>query len=76
MYKFTEYVRHPDPLFVSQCVLAVGRIASRLPGKAAVQCLFGLMALMGHPTTASNVVADSVVSHLHTCLLLLLPEER
>ena len=23
--EFTEYVRHPDPLFVSQCVLAVGR---------------------------------------------------
>ena len=59
--ELTEYVRHPDSQFVSQCVLAVGRIASRLPGESAVQCLFGLMGLMAHPTTAPNVVADSVV---------------
>ena len=61
--EFSEYVRHPDSEFVSQCVLAVGRIASQLPGKSALQCLFGLMALMSHPTTAPNVVADSVVRH-------------
>ena len=58
--EFTEYVRHPDKLFVSSCVLAIGTIASALP-EATGSCLFGLMALMSHPATPANVVADSVV---------------
>merc|ERR1712127_983157 len=57
---FNEYVRHPDKLFVSSCVLAIGKIASALP-EATGSCLFGLMALMSHPATPPNVVADSVV---------------
>ena len=53
-------MRHPDQTFVASCVLAIGKIASALP-VATGSCLFGLMALMAHPATPSNVVADSVV---------------
>ena len=60
LIEFNEYVRHPDKLFVSSCVLAIGKIASALP-EATGSCLFGLMALMSHPATPPNVVADSVV---------------